>query len=157
MDIHLGCEPKNNPIIDKKRKDMTLNEELAKNSRFVTDLPLCEVRIQNEARFPWILLVPKRDNIEEIIDLSVEDQEQLLKELRMASKVMQEAFDADKLNVGALGNIVRQLHVHVIARYETDLAWPNPVWGYFELSTQYGADALERRITLIKDAFEKQL
>ena len=157
MDIHLGCEPKNNPIIDKKRKDMTLNEELAKNSRFVTDLPLCEVRIQNEARFPWILLVPKRDNIEEIIDLSVEDQEQLLKELRMASKVMQEAFNADKLNVGALGNIVRQLHVHVIARYETDLAWPNPVWGYFELSTQYGADALERRITLIKDAFEKQL
>lgn len=157
MDIHLGCEPKNNPIIDKKRKDMTLNEELAKNSRFVTDLPLCEVRIQNEARFPWILLVPKCDNIEEIIDLSVEDQEQLLKELRMASKVMQEAFDADKLNVGALGNIVRQLHVHVIARYETDLAWPNPVWGYFELSTQYGADALERRITLIKDAFEKQL
>lgn len=136
---------------------MTLNEELAKNSRFVTDLPLCEVRIQNEARFPWILLVPKRDNVEEIIDLSVEDQEQLLKELRMASKVMQEAFDADKLNVGALGNIVRQLHVHVIARYKTDLAWPNPVWGYFELSTQYGADALERRITLIKDAFEKQL
>lgn len=134
---------------------MTLNEELAKNSRFVTDLPLCEVRIQNEARFPWILLVPKRDNIEEIVDLSVEDQEQLLKELRMASKVMQESFDADKLNIGALGNIVRQLHVHVIARYETDLAWPNPVWGYFELSTQYGADALERRITLIKDAFDK--
>ena len=130
---------------------MILNEELAKNSRFVTDLPLCEVRIQNEARFPWILLIPKRDNIVEIIDLSIEDQEQLLKELRIASKVMQESFDADKLNIGALGNIVKQLHVHVIARYETDLAWPNPVWGYFELSTQYGADALERRITLIRD------
>ena len=134
---------------------MTLNEELAKNSRFVTDLALCEVRIQNEARFPWIILVPKRDNIEEITDLTIEDQEQLLKELRMASHVMQEAFNADKLNIGALGNIVRQLHVHVIARYETDLAWPNPVWGYFELSTQYGADALERRITLIKDGFDK--
>ncbi len=134
---------------------MTLNEELAKNSRFVTDLALCEVRIQNEARFPWIILVPKRDNIEEITDLTIEDQEQLLKELRMASNVMQEAFNADKLNIGALGNIVRQLHVHVIARYETDLAWPNPVWGYFELSTQYGADALERRITLIKDGFDK--
>ena len=134
---------------------MILNEELAKNSRFVTDLPLCEVRIQNEARFPWILLIPKRDNIVEIIDLSIEDQEQLLKELRIASKVMQESFDADKLNIGALGNIVKQLHVHVIARYETDLAWPNPVWGYFELSTQYGADALERRITLIRDAFNK--
>ena len=133
---------------------MTLNEELAKNSRFVTDLALCEVRIQNEARFPWIILVPKRDNIEEITDLTIEDQEQLLKELRMASNVMQEAFNADKLNIGALGNIVRQLHVHVIARYETDLAWPNPVWGYFELSTQYGADALERRITLIKDGFD---
>lgn len=134
---------------------MILNEELAKNSRFVTDLPLCEVRIQNEARFPWILLIPKRDNIVEIIDLSIEDQEQLLKELRIASKVMQESFNADKLNIGALGNIVKQLHVHVIARYETDLAWPNPVWGYFELSTQYGADALERRITLIRDAFNK--
>ena len=68
---------------------------------------------------------------------------------------MQESFTADKLNIGALGNIVKQLHVHVIARYETDLAWPNPVWGYFELSTQYGADALERRITLIRDAFNK--
>ncbi|MHC5226423.1 HIT domain-containing protein [Ignatzschineria sp. LJL83] len=134
---------------------MILNEELAKNSRFVTDLPLCEVRIQNEARFPWILLIPKRDNIVEIIDLSIEDQEQLLKELRIASKVMQESFEADKLNIGALGNIVKQLHVHVIARYETDLAWPNPVWGYFELSTQYGADALERRITLIREAFNK--
>ncbi|PWD85386.1 HIT domain-containing protein [Ignatzschineria cameli] len=134
---------------------MILDEELAKNSRLVTNLPLCEVRIQNEARFPWIILVPKRDNIEEIIDLSIEDQEQLLKELRMASQVMQTQFDADKLNIGALGNIVRQLHLHVIARYETDLAWPNPVWGYFELSTQYAADALERRIKLLKDAFDK--
>lgn len=134
---------------------MQLNEELAKNSRFVTDLPLCEVRIQNEARFPWIILIPKRDNVAEIIDLSIEDQEQLLKELRMASKVMQSAFNADKLNIGALGNIVRQLHVHVIARYEADLAWPNPVWGYFELSTQYASDALSRRIALIKDAFDE--
>lgn len=136
---------------------MTLNEELAKNSRLITDLPLCEVRIQNEARFPWILLVPKRDNVAEIIDLTQEDQEQLLKELCIASKVMQTSFNADKLNIGALGNIVRQLHVHVIARYETDLAWPNPVWGYFELSTQYGADALERRIKLIKDAFDQHM
>lgn len=134
---------------------MQLNEELAKNSRFVTDLPLCEVRIQNEARFPWIILIPKRDNVAEIIDLSIEDQEQLLKELRMASNVMQSAFNADKLNIGALGNIVRQLHLHVIARYETDLAWPNPVWGYFELSTQYASDALSRRIALIKDAFDE--
>ncbi len=134
---------------------MQLNEELAKNSRFVTDLPLCEVRIQNEARFPWIILIPKRDNVAEIIDLSMEDQEQLLKELRMASKVMQSAFNADKLNIGALGNIVRQLHLHVIARYESDLAWPNPVWGYFELSTQYASDALSRRIALIKDAFDE--
>ncbi len=133
---------------------MQLDDELARNSRFVTDLPLCEVRIQNEARFPWIILIPKRENIVEIIDLSIEDQEQFLKELRMASKVMQSAFDADKLNIGTLGNIVRQLHLHVIARYETDLAWPNPVWGYFELSTQYASDALTRRIALIKTAFD---
>lgn len=134
---------------------MKLNEELAKNSRFVTDLTLCEVRIQNEARFPWILLVPKRDGIEEIIDLSEADQEQLLKEIRLASEAMQQVFDPDKLNIGTLGNIVRQLHVHIIARYETDLAWPNPVWGYFELSTQYGADALKRRIALLESELNK--
>ncbi len=134
---------------------MQLNEELAKNSRFVTELSLCEVRIQNEARFPWILLVPKREGIEEIIDLTEADQMQLLKEIALASKAMQQVFDPDKLNIGTLGNIVRQLHVHIIARYETDLAWPNPVWGYFELSTQYGADALKRRIELLKSELDK--
>lgn len=134
---------------------MQLNEELAKNSRFVTELSLCEVRIQNEARFPWILLVPKREGIEEIIDLTEADQMQLLKEIELASKAMQQVFDPDKLNIGTLGNIVRQLHVHIIARYETDLAWPNPVWGYFELSTQYGADALKRRIELLKSELDK--
>ena len=134
---------------------MQLNEEVAKNSRFVTELSLCEVRIQNEARFPWILLVPKREGIEEIIDLTEADQMQLLKEIALASKAMQQVFDPDKLNIGTLGNIVRQLHVHIIARYETDLAWPNPVWGYFELSTQYGADALKRRIELLKSELDK--
>ncbi len=131
---------------------MKLDEQIEKESRFVTDLNLCEVRIQNEVRFPWIVLVPKRPNIEELIDLEMEDLHQLTEEIAFASHAMKQVFNPDKLNIGSLGNQTRQLHIHIIARYEDDLAWPNPVWGYFELSSQYSTDSLKRRIEQLKRA-----
>ncbi|GBU09598.1 histidine triad domain protein [Gammaproteobacteria bacterium] len=127
-----------------------LDPILAANTRHVTSLTLCEVRIQNEARFPWVILIPKMDNIIEIIDLSDENQLQLMREIAQVSKAMNIVFDSDKLNIATLGNIVKQLHFHVIARYEADLAWPNPVWGFFEQTASYGADALSRRILTLK-------
>lgn len=130
-----------------------LDPALEKNSRFVTDLTLCQIRIQDEWRFPWILLIPKKPDIAEIIDLEMPEQHQLMDEIAFASHKMRELFNPDKLNIGALGNQVQQLHLHIIVRYTEDLAWPNPVWNFFELSAQYSSSALERRVTLLRKAF----
>lgn len=82
-----------------------------------------------DANYPWFILVPDRENITEIFELNADDQQQLVTESSKLSAVLNEQFKADKINVAALGNVVSQLHVHVIARYETDPAWPAPVWG----------------------------
>lgn len=129
---------------------MKLDDNIAMNTRFVANLELCELRIQDEARFPWVMLIPRLKNVYEIIDLNEDEQQQLMREINLVSHAMKQTFDPDKLNVGALGNITRQLHIHIIARYEADLAWPNPVWGYFEQSTRYAEDALERRIVQLR-------
>jgi len=105
-----------------------LDPKLENDSYFVCDLPLCQVRLSKNAAFPWLLLIPKRPNIIEIIDLTETDQIQLLKEIRQASKVLQKLFQPKKLNIANLGNIVSQCHIHVIARYEEDKAWPHPIW-----------------------------
>ncbi len=107
----------------------TLHPQIDKDSDFILDLPLSQVRLINNARFPWVLLIPRQDDIKETIDLSEEDQQQLMREIAQVSKAMQSPYSPDKLNVAALGNMVPQLHVHVIARFETDDAWPGPIWG----------------------------
>ena len=106
-----------------------LDSRLHNDTFFVCDLTLCRVLLMNDKQFPWLILVPMRDNIAEIIDLSEHEQQLLLKESATVSKVMLQLFAPYKLNVGALGNVVRQLHVHHVARFETDVAWPKPVWG----------------------------
>lgn len=93
------------------------------------ELALCKVLLMDDARFPWIVLVPKRAGLVEIIDLGSADLQRLMEEIATASGVLETATSAYKLNVAALGNVVRQLHVHVIARFENDAAWPSPVWG----------------------------
>ena len=100
----------------------------------ITRLPLCEARLQLDARWPWIILVPRQDGLTEIEDLGVDDRARLMDEILAAGtavRVLGEAFGrpVEKLNVAALGNITRQLHVHVIGRRTDDAAWPNPVWG----------------------------
>lgn len=106
-----------------------LHERLAKDSFPVTDLPLCNVRLMDNKHFPWVILVPQVEGAREWIDLSREQQHQLSDEIAVVSHIFQALVTPDKLNIGALGNQVPQLHVHVIARYKGDKAWPNPVWG----------------------------
>ena len=103
--------------------------ELARDSYHLTDWPLCEVRVMDDGQFPWFLLVPKVADVREVIDLSEDDQLQLLRESRFLCHWLKAEYQPDKLNVAALGNVVPQLHIHHIARFQNDVAWPAPVWG----------------------------
>jgi diadenosine tetraphosphate (Ap4A) HIT family hydrolase len=106
-----------------------LAPRLEADSALLVDWPLCQVRLMDDARFPWLILVPRRAGLEEWTELRVEDSAQLAQEVAKAGRALTQMFMPTKLNVGALGNIVRQMHVHVVARFETDAAWPGPVWG----------------------------
>lgn len=105
-----------------------LDSRIENDSVFLCDWPLSQVRLHRNAAFPWLMLMPRRADMREIIDLGEEDQWQLLREIRFASQVLQDVYRPTKLNVANLGNVVAQLHVHVIARFEADPAWPGPVW-----------------------------
>jgi diadenosine tetraphosphate (Ap4A) HIT family hydrolase len=106
-----------------------LDPRLAADTVAVAALPLCEVRLLDDRRFPWAVLVPVRAGAVEVVDLDAADRGRLIEEIALLSTAMRHAYAPDKLNVGALGNIVAQLHVHVVARYRADAAWPGPVWG----------------------------
>ena len=107
-----------------------LDARLAADTVFVADWILCRVLLMDDAQFPWLVLVPRREGLAELDDLPERDRTQLMREVTRAVKVLRGVVECDKLNVGALGNIVRQLHVHVVARREGDAAWPGPVWGH---------------------------
>jgi diadenosine tetraphosphate (Ap4A) HIT family hydrolase len=106
-----------------------LDPRLAADTRPVASLPLCDVLLMNDARYPWLILVPRRAGLVEITDLRDDEQAVLWQEVNRAAAALRAVAPCDKLNLGALGNIVRQLHVHVVARIEGDAAWPGPVWG----------------------------
>ncbi|HEY3566402.1 MAG TPA: HIT family protein [Thermoanaerobaculia bacterium] len=107
----------------------TLHPTLARDTVEVTRLSLCRALLMNDRRFPWLILVPEREAVREIHQLSPADRAALVEEIARASEALERLFQPDKLNVGALGNIVPQLHVHVVARAAGDPAWPGPVWG----------------------------
>lgn len=106
-----------------------LAPEFERDSLWLADWPLCQLRVQNDANYPWFILIPRRVAMVEIIDLTEQDREQLWHESAHLSVFLKVGFQAKKLNVAALGNMVPQLHLHHIARYEDDIAWPAPVWG----------------------------
>ncbi|MGM0525512.1 MAG: HIT domain-containing protein [Pseudomonadota bacterium] len=106
-----------------------IHPQLAQDSIHLIDWPLSEVRVINDANYPWFILVPRINGIAEIIELSEQEQQQLWHESSFLSHWLQAEYRPDKLNVAALGNVVPQLHVHHIARYKTDVAWPDPIWG----------------------------
>lgn len=128
-----------------------LNPKLDADSTYICDLPLCEVRLSHNAHFPWLILIPKINDVVEIIDLNENQQTQLLTEIRKTSHLLKKLFAPKKLNVANLGNIVEQLHIHVIARFENDLAWPNPVWNS-GVSSEYAPHEKQQRIEIFKQA-----
>ena len=107
----------------------TLHERLAADTVPVSDLALCRVLLMRNRLFPWLVLVPRRVGAVEIHRLDEEDQQQLARETAAAAQVLEQLCRPDKINTGALGNLVPQLHIHVIARRRDDPAWPGPVWG----------------------------
>jgi diadenosine tetraphosphate (Ap4A) HIT family hydrolase len=107
-----------------------LDFRLAQDTIPVGDLALTSVLLLNDARFPWFVLVPRRPGSSEITDLGDRDAATLMDEIRIATRVMRDLAKPDKVNVGALGNVVAQLHVHVVGRFRSDPAWPGPVWGF---------------------------
>lgn len=109
--------------------EFTLAPELAKECIELTDWPLCKVLLMNDSQYPWFILVPRQAGLKESIDLSESDQLLLMQESAKLSHLLKDVFTPDKLNVAALGNMVPQLHIHHIARYKTDAAWPAPIWG----------------------------
>ncbi|MBX3533817.1 MAG: HIT domain-containing protein [Xanthobacteraceae bacterium] len=110
-------------------KEISLDPRLAADSIAIGKLALCEVRLQDDARFPWLVLVPQRENVSELFELAEPDQAAAMEEIARVSAALRAVTQCLKINVGALGNIVRQLHIHIVARNEGDAAWPGPVWG----------------------------
>lgn len=128
-----------------------LHPQLAEDTTPVIELPLCEVRLMDDANHPWLVLVPRVADAIELIDLDAAQRMQLTAEVDAASRALKLLFKPDKLNVAALGNMVSQLHVHVIARFHDDIAWPRPVWGVAN-AKPYGPEQLIERVQALRDA-----
>ncbi|GAB1595894.1 HIT domain-containing protein [Lysobacter claricitrinus] len=128
----------------------TLHPQLAADTHFVTSLPLCDVLLMNDARWAWLILVPRIDGAREWIDLDRGAQHRLSDEVALASEALRDLHAPHKLNVAALGNVVAQLHVHVIARFREDAAWPRPVWGVGEAAA-YASQVLPGVMQSLRD------
>ncbi len=128
-----------------------LHPRLAQDSQVIGEFDLSLLLLSRDANYPWCILVPKREEVYEIHHLSEEEQLQLIRESCRLSEVMTSVFDADKMNVAALGNVVRQLHVHHIARFTDDPAWPQPIWGKLPMK-EYSAEAFAERIKRLQNA-----
>ncbi len=124
-----------------------LHPQLAADSVWLADWPLSQLRLINDQHYPWFILVPRRVAVRDVIDLSEPDQDQLWLESRTLSIYLKSDYQPDKLNLAALGNMVPQLHLHHIARFQTDKSWPAPVWGKFPAQPYNTADlaALQQR------------
>lgn len=106
-----------------------LHPQLLQDCVAIGDMPLCRLLLMNDSNYPWCILVPRREGITEIHQLNDTDQQRLLRESTLLARALSDIFRPDKLNIAALGNVVPQLHIHHIARYRHDPAWPAPVWG----------------------------
>ncbi|MBY5921780.1 HIT domain-containing protein [Ferrimonas balearica] len=107
----------------------TLHPRLDADTLLLGTLPLCEVRLHRDSRYPWLLLIPMRAELTEIHHLNEADQAQLMRESCQLANLMEKTLDPDSMNIAALGNVVPQLHVHHVARFDGDDAWPGPIWG----------------------------
>ena len=131
---------------------LKIDKKFLKSSHYITDLKLCSIRLHDNSKFPWIILIPKRKNINDISELNLKDQTLLIKEIVYSSKIMKKLFKTSKLNIEKIGNIVPQLHIHIISRKKTDSSWPLSVW--VVKGKKYSAKNLKLIINKIKIAFK---
>ena len=129
-----------------------ISKSFLKDSYFITDLNLCTIRLIDNSKFPWIILIPKRKETTDIFQLKKKDQNLLMKEIVFTSKVMKKTFKAFNLNIEKIGNVVSQLHIHIIARSKKDSSWPLSVW--VVKKKNYSKTVLEKTILRIKKAFK---
>lgn len=134
-----------------KEEKFSLDPVLAKDTIEITRLKLCHVGFMNDKRYPWLVMVPQKPDLIELIDLDQDDQIQLMREINTLSHIMQTLFNPFKLNTASLGNMVRQLHIHLIARQQDDPAWPGPVWNIGE-AIPYQAKEASEVISSIRSA-----
>lgn len=130
-----------------------LHPQLADDTHPVAHLALCELRLMDDGNYPWLVLVPRITDAQELIDLDAAQRHALTDEIDLAARTLRQLVRPDKLNVAALGNLVPQLHVHVVARYRTDPAWPAPVWGRVA-ARPYSPEALVDRIASLQAALQ---
>jgi diadenosine tetraphosphate (Ap4A) HIT family hydrolase len=135
------------------RERFELDPRLQSDTHVLGELPLARVLLVDDARFPWLILVPRRANASEVFDLTAEDYLALMQEVRAAAVAMELLFNPDKINVAALGNVVPQLHVHVVARFITDAAWPRPVFGA-GAAEPYSDAALAQILRKVREALD---
>ncbi|HEX9841688.1 MAG TPA: HIT family protein [bacterium] len=140
----MATEPAGAPFV--------LHPRLAQDTQPVARLALCRVLLMNDARVPWLILVPERAGLSELHGLPQHERALLMEEIATASRVLERLYRPDKLNVGALGNLVPQLHVHVIGRYRSDAAWPGPIWGSGP-AIPYDAETLPAERARLQAAF----
>ncbi len=138
------------------QSDFTLAPQLAADCVIVTELKLCLVLMMNDTQYPWFILVPKIPQVTEVLDLNEERQQQLWRESNLLNKAIKALFSPDKLNLAALGNMVPQLHLHHIARFRSDIAWPKPVWGV-SAAVPMTAEQISQRTTDMKNKLEELL
>lgn len=128
-----------------------LHPRLQQDSIEVGRLQLSRLLMINDSQYPWFVLVPERENISEIYQLTTSDQQRLLEESSLLARTLAEVYKADKMNVASIGNMVPQLHLHHIVRYKTDKAWPTPVWGKFPAIT-YTDEQIMYHLELVKNS-----
>ena len=124
-----------------------INKNFLKTSHYISDLKLCTLRLIDNAKFPWIILIPKRKGVTDITNLNTKDQLNLMKEIVYCSKLMKKIFKTSRLNIEKIGNVVPQLHIHIIARYKNDSSWPLSVW--VVKGKTYSKSTLEKTIEKI--------
>ena len=131
-----------------------VNKNFLKSSYYIFDLKLCSIRMIDNSNFPWIILIPKRKSITDITDLKKKDRNQLMDEIVYCSYIMKKVFKTSRLNVEKIGNIVPQLHIHIIARKKTDATWPLPVW--ITKAKKYNKNELDLKIKKLREVFLKR-
>ncbi len=135
----------------------SLDPRLQQDTLVLGDFALCRLLLMNDSSYPWLILVPRREAVSEVFQLAADEQQQLWRETTLLAEMLKDAFVADKMNIATLGNVVSQLHMHVVVRHRDDAAWPAPVWGR-QLAVPYSQEQLramrERLRLVLTDDFQ---